>query len=233
MGLARSYSRKALDLDGKIAEAHVSLGIILAWHDWNWAEAEHEFRRAIELNPGLADGRSEYAYFLLGQKRVDEAEEQLKIAQSSDPLNLAANTYLGAPPFYRRNFSVAITRIQKVVDMDPTFAWAHFWIGFAEEQQRRLPEAQRRFQEAYRLGGDPLALAMLGRVYGLEGKADSAQLALDLLRSRFGKTYLPQFAVAKLYTGPGQQGQGDRIPVPCRGPSRHECSLDQRRPGLR
>jgi tetratricopeptide (TPR) repeat protein len=51
---AETAAAKALELDPNLAEAHNALGIIRFLLEWKWAEAERSFRRALELNPGLA-----------------------------------------------------------------------------------------------------------------------------------------------------------------------------------
>ena len=70
---AREAAQKALDLDDALAEAHTALGVTSFWYDWNWSEAENQFKRALELNPNSADTHMFYAHLLSNTGRHAEA----------------------------------------------------------------------------------------------------------------------------------------------------------------
>ncbi|HET6897356.1 MAG TPA: tetratricopeptide repeat protein, partial [Vicinamibacteria bacterium] len=86
-GKAKDAARRALALDPDLGEAHASLGLILASHDWDFAGAEREFRRALELNPSHASARLWYGLLLVDLRRVDEARDQFQRGIESDPLS--------------------------------------------------------------------------------------------------------------------------------------------------
>jgi len=81
--LAREAAQRALQLDDSLAEAHAALARVAAFYDWEWASADREFKRAIELHPNNADVYHSYSRYLAATGRVDEALE-------NDPNVLAA-----------------------------------------------------------------------------------------------------------------------------------------------
>ena len=92
---AKSASLKALELDDKLAEAHTSSGAVRFLYDWDWARAEKEFKRAVELNPSSADAHVWYAVSLAQMERGTEAIAELKRAEVLDPLSLSGHVNAG------------------------------------------------------------------------------------------------------------------------------------------
>ena len=90
----REWAEKALKLDDRLAEAHVSLAYVETDYEWNWLGAEKEARRAIELNPGLAAARAAHAEVLLTTGRLDESIQESKRALELDPLSIEYNNVL-------------------------------------------------------------------------------------------------------------------------------------------
>ncbi|MDH3255517.1 MAG: hypothetical protein OEM62_11030, partial [Acidobacteriota bacterium] len=84
---AKAAALRALEIDDSVAEAHGALAGIETWTEWNWEAGEASFRRAIELNPNLADVRAFYAHFLAIMRRPDEAMAQMQRALELDPYN--------------------------------------------------------------------------------------------------------------------------------------------------
>src|SRR5262249_32369479 len=88
MEQARTAALRAPKIDPLLAEAHVSLASVLEAYDWNWTGAEREYRRALELNPGLAEGHLWYGMFLRDQGRIGEALPQLRRAAQLEPYSI-------------------------------------------------------------------------------------------------------------------------------------------------
>lgn len=93
---AKSAALKALELDDELADGHASLAEAILYYDWNWAEAEREYKLAIKLNPNYSSAFLFYAWLLLTQGRFDEASQSLRRAQRIDPgsLTLRRGAYL-------------------------------------------------------------------------------------------------------------------------------------------
>ena len=126
---------KALTLDDSLAEAHTSLAFVTLYYDRHWANAEREFRRAIELNPNYANGHHWYGEFLSLIGRHEEAIAESERARELDPLSNIINTWVGSRYFYAREYDKAIEQYRNAMEMDPGFVPVHLVLGEALEQK--------------------------------------------------------------------------------------------------
>jgi eukaryotic-like serine/threonine-protein kinase len=150
--LAERASQKALDLDSSLPEAHTARAVALA-REGTWAEAEQEFRRAIELNPNDATARYFYAFlFLMPQNRIDQSLDEFHIALSLDPLSPIVNVNYGLTLMIARHFPEGIAQINKVIERDPSFGPAHFYLAQLYAMQGRFADA---VNEIKKMGTDP------------------------------------------------------------------------------
>jgi tetratricopeptide (TPR) repeat protein len=138
---ARAAALKALELDESLAEPHATLGTVLLEHEWNFAEAEKEFKRAIELNPSYATAHHWYAEYLLATGRNDEALAEIKRAQELDPLSLIINGIVGVVYSVRGENDQAVAQLKKTIEMDPNFARSHLFLAEVYRDQGRFEEA--------------------------------------------------------------------------------------------
>jgi serine/threonine protein kinase/Flp pilus assembly protein TadD len=123
--LADEATRKALELDDSLSEVHAARGNVLTFA-WRWADAEREFRRAIELNPNSAGPHYFYAFTLLvPEKRFDQAFDEIRVALSLDPLSPIMNTNYATMLMEVHRYPEALAQFQKTLERDPTFAPAH------------------------------------------------------------------------------------------------------------
>src|SRR3984893_17394501 len=124
MPRSKAASTKALQLDDSVANAHAALAWVLWRYDWNFPEAEKEFRRAIELEPNSSpsSGRGMYPLFLYSMKRFDQAVAEHKQAIALDPLSLILNTNVGDGLYDAHQFDQAIEQYQKTLELDANFS---------------------------------------------------------------------------------------------------------------
>jgi tetratricopeptide (TPR) repeat protein len=123
--LADEATRKALELDDSLPEAHAARADALTF-SYKWGEAEKEFKRALELNPNSAAAHYFYAFTLLvPEKRFDEAIQEFRVALSLDPLSPIMNTNYAAMLMDAHRFPEAMAAFQKVLQSDPNFPPAH------------------------------------------------------------------------------------------------------------
>ena len=183
MPKAKESAIKALALDNTLAEAHASLAHVLMNYDWNWSEAEKEFRRSIELKPDYATAHQWYAiHYLTATGRLEEAVQEMKKALELDPASLVMNTFMGATLYYAGRYDEAIDQCRRTIQMDPNFAVAHWHLGLAYEQKHVLDAAIEEFKKAISLsGGSPLMRAALGRAYAESQKKYEANEMLNEL----------------------------------------------------
>jgi serine/threonine-protein kinase len=205
---AKAAAKKAMEIDDTLAEPHASLAWVLFLFDWNFAESDREFQRAIQLNPNYPTAHHWYGDANLRVTgRFDEAIAQEKRAQELDPLSLIINADLGTTYIYARRYDKAIEQLRKTIEMDPSFYYARWRLGTAYELKGSLHEAMTEYQNARALNDDPTVLALMGRAYAASGKRDEASRTLDQLKEIAKHRYVPAYAFALLYAGLGEKDQ--------------------------
>ena len=124
----KAAASTAVQLDEKLASAHYALATAYTWYDWAWADAEREFRRAIELNPNDALGRNWHGGYLSLLGRHEEAIDEHERARELDPFSLIVNANLERALYWARRYDEAIVQAKKTLQMDPKFGVALFWL---------------------------------------------------------------------------------------------------------
>jgi DNA-binding winged helix-turn-helix (wHTH) protein/TolB-like protein len=138
---AKTAATQALEIDEQLAEAHASLADIKRFFDWDWAVAEREYRRAIELNPNYSTAHQWYGEFLSAQGRPEEAIREMQVAQELDPLSTVVQSAAAWVFFFARQPEQAIEQCEKVIEMDNRFSEVY-------SQLRRAYEAKGMYREA-------------------------------------------------------------------------------------
>jgi eukaryotic-like serine/threonine-protein kinase len=203
----KSAADMAISLDPSLAEAHASLAWAL-YHEWDWANAEKEFKKALELNPGYAPAHSAYGDYLVARGRFDDALAELNRAHELDPSSPVTNLALGMRFYYARDYPKAIEQCQQTSTAEPLFVPAHVCIGRAYEQKGSYPEAIAELQKALELsGGDTNEVATLGRAYALSGQTKEALKTLTELNMRSQQTYVQPAWVAVIQVAMGDTDQ--------------------------
>jgi len=180
---AKAAATKALELDDTLAEAHISLGRIKFYFDWDWVGAEKSFRRAIELNPNYAYAHYVYALLLSALGRHTEAIDKSTRAQESDPVALLVNGVVVLIYCFARQFGTAEEQLRRTLQLDPNFMFAH-WIlgGLCLLPMGRYDEAIVELQKAIALSGNVAhPRGLLGYAYAKLGRKDDALRVLEEL----------------------------------------------------
>jgi Flp pilus assembly protein TadD len=202
---AQAAALRALDLDATLADAHTSLGLVKRDYDWDFDAAETSFQRAIELTPNYATAWQWRAENFVRLKRTDEAIDAMKQARARDPFSLIINSGLGWALHQARRYAEAEEQLRRTIQLDPSFARTHFYLGRVHQQQERFEEAATATREALRLSGDEtLFQASLAHILSLSGKRDEARRILLTLQQRGRRDYLSPFALALIHIGLGE-----------------------------
>jgi DNA-binding winged helix-turn-helix (wHTH) protein/tetratricopeptide (TPR) repeat protein len=205
---AEAAARKALALDDTLAAAHFALGFVRFWYDWNWDEAEREFRRAMELGPASAEPHLGLAHLLSNLGRQNEAIAEIQHARELDPLSLIANTLEASFLSLAGRDEEALARLRKTFDIDPDFWVAHLHLGVIQFANHRITEALEALQNARKFSGNvPHTLAMLGYVHGSAGDCDSARALLAELHALSVQRYVPPCNYALIHCAMEQSDQ--------------------------
>ena len=197
---AKNAAMKALELDPTSAEAHYVLAIIHGLYDWDWAQSERTYKRALELDPdSLRVYQDDGILLLTPLGQHDEAISHLKRALELDPLISWTRADLASAFNHSRRPDRAFELSLSIIERDPMFAHAHRQLGFACIQLGKYKEALTEFHKTVELtGGEVFAAAQLGWAYGVVGKRDEAQKVLDQLESRARKEHVDPLAFAWL-----------------------------------
>jgi len=200
----RSAATKAIELDGNLAGAHLSLGLVNFFHDWEWEKAEQEFKQAILLNPKDAEALSYYAMFLGFVDRFDEAMALARRALEVDPLSLLINMNVGWTYFSAGLANEAFDQARKLTEIEPAFFGAYWLKGATSLGNGDYEEAIEQLTKAVSLGGHPIVLADLGAAYALAGKKETAEAILDQLLDMRRQSYVPAICLARVCSRLGE-----------------------------
>jgi len=190
---AREDALEALRLDDTLAEAHASLGSVRFWYDFNWVEAEAEFKRALELNPSLPEAHQGYALYLAAMLRKEEAIREIRQARELNPFSpsIAATTVLVFTIL--RHHGEAIEYGLQAIEAHPNFSIVNRWLGVSYRNIGQLDEATAQLSRAVELDRNPPNVAFLAQMYALSGETSKAHemlKELDKLYER-GLYYCP------------------------------------------
>jgi TolB-like protein/Flp pilus assembly protein TadD len=209
---AASGAATAVLLDGNSAEARTSLAHVKSTQDWDWRAAEREFQRAVTLDPKYATAHHWYGMScLVPMGRLDDALDQLMLAQSLDPVSSIIARDVGVLHYYRRNFSAALEQCDHTIELNPHFAPAYLTLSLVQEQSGDPEEALAALERAVSLS--PLSPRMhgaLGRSLALAGRRDEATRTLRQLEAMAGDRYVSPFEFASIHVALGQIDVGFR-----------------------
>ena len=210
--LAKGFVTLALKNDDSLAEAHTSLASIKAVTDWDWQGAENEYRRAIELNPKYATAHHWYATQLLLQGRLDQALQEIKIAQQLDPLSLGINKDFSVILLYAGDYAKALEQCRQTLEIEPHFGAMSTYIAQIYELQQKYPEAVTELEKAHAADANDTEVTYgLGQAYAFVGKKTEAlKIANDLNQPAKQNVFLPKEA-AYLYALLGDKEQAVAI----------------------
>jgi len=205
MDKARADARQALEIDPALSEAHTSMGTIRFRHDWDWQEAEKEFKLAIDLDPEYAPARYGYANLLASMHRFDEAILQSQSARSSDPHSRISAMNFGRALYYSRRFDEAAGHFAKLLEASPRYAQGLHMMGLVQIQQGNYSNAITTLETLH--AKDPLhTAAALGYAYGKAGKHTDALAILKELESfDTEQSPLPPLEKALVHIGLGNR----------------------------
>jgi serine/threonine protein kinase/tetratricopeptide (TPR) repeat protein len=197
MPKAKAAAARAIELDDSLAEAHAALGFVKLNFDWDWPGAEHEFQRAIELNPNLPRAHVGYAQYLLTLRRTEEASEELDRADAIDPLSGQSHMGRSYLLFNARRYPEAIQAAKKSGD-DPVSAMSFAELGHREDA---LTAADR----AVKTARHPVVLAQIASAYALAGNKTKAGTMLTGIEAQARERYVCGFNVACVYAAMGDK----------------------------
>ncbi|MBZ5564385.1 MAG: tetratricopeptide repeat protein, partial [Acidobacteriia bacterium] len=202
MPKGKAAALKALAIDETLAEAHASLAMLKIDYEYDWLEAEREFQRAIELNPGYASAHQWYSQYLMARGRTAESLAENQRALDLDPLSPIMNSIYGWHLYFAGHDDEAIAQLRKTLEVNPDFPPAYFYLGLPYEHKGIYKEAIAKFEKALQLsGGGPIYVSALGHALGVAGRRTAAQRYLVVLEDLSRRSYVSPYDFAVVHAG--------------------------------
>ena len=201
-----SAARRALELDPSLPGAHATLGAVYQ-EQWQWSEAEGEYRQALELSPNDAGVHLAFSGWLLCQARTEEAVAWSRRARELDPFGVTGDA-VGWIQFQSRHYEEAIRELQSALAVHPNDASIYWFLGYALIANGQANEAIQVLEKGVALSGrSPGIIGVLVRAYARAGRRTEALRLVDELKRRQRKGYIPAAAFVNAYLGLGDNEQ--------------------------
>jgi len=197
---AREAALAALQIDDSLAEVHLSVAEIKLFCDWNWREAEIEFRKALNANPAHAEAHHMYAHYLELSGKFDLALAEINRALELEPVSPSLHACAVQVLFYARRYEEAIRQCHAAMEMAPTYFGLYGWLGIAYVQcgvfDRGIEALEKGLQH---IPEDPRLIALTGYSCGLSGNNSRAQRYLEQLVTLMTKRHVDPYFLSWLY----------------------------------
>jgi TolB-like protein/DNA-binding winged helix-turn-helix (wHTH) protein/Flp pilus assembly protein TadD len=203
---AKVAAKRALELDESRAEAHVALGIIMNLYDRDWAGADRELKRALELAPNNMLAHSWYGKYLTDMGRFDEAIAVRRHALDLDPLSIPANDFLGWTLLYAGHYDESIRQYLKLIEIEPGNAYFYVWISGSYLATHDYEKTIAACRKALELGPeDQFVLTWCGHHLAMSGRRQEAIALLNRVQALSPRKPVDPYLLAYLYSGLGDK----------------------------
>jgi TolB-like protein/Tfp pilus assembly protein PilF len=205
---AKRAAVRALEIDDTLAEAHAELGYTATFFDWDWAAAEQELRRAIELNPNSSQVHLHHSWYLGSQGRLEEARAAIIRASELDPLSLVINANMSNYFWWKRDYDGMLEQTRRTLELAPNLTLGLLFSGMAYCGKRLYDDAVAEFEKLVDLpeGGSGFR-GYLGYSCAMAGQEDRAREILNELQELSKSEWVPSFQIALVFIGLQQSDQ--------------------------
>jgi TolB-like protein/Tfp pilus assembly protein PilF len=180
---AKAAALKALKIDDSLAEAHSALGIVQLYYEWDWSGAQAAFRQALELSPSYAWGHAFWSIWLRIMGRHEEAVAEARLAVELDPLSAVHIFRLGQNLYYGRDYDGALEQLEKALELDPNFVWAHVFLAEIFARKAKYEESRAACENVASLSrGNLYSRALRGLILAMAGRTDEAKTIVNELK---------------------------------------------------
>jgi TolB-like protein/Tfp pilus assembly protein PilF len=203
-------ARKALEIEPLLAEAHTSMGTIYLRYNWDWQQAEKEFKLALDLNPDYAPAHFWYSNLLAVTGRSDEAIREAAAGKSLDPYSQVSAMNYARTLYYARRFDEGARALQQIFDVDPNYVQGLHIMGLVQIQQGDYAGAMVTLERLHSI--NPLqSAAVLGYAYGKAGKRIDALKMIQELDEFSKQRQIPPLEKALVYIGLGERDKAFQL----------------------
>lgn len=197
-------ARRALELDGSLADAHASLGNAAFAFGWDLKTAEHEYRLALELDPNHASAHEWLGMVYMAQGKTREALEEGQRSLDLDPVSPACHAFIAQTYYFAGDYDKAADEARRILEVRPQFLHARYWLGSAYTQKKMYPEAIEQFRLGRQLSGDaPVMVVGYGYAKGMSGDRAAALDSLRELEDQNRRHHVSPIYFVGIYLGLG------------------------------
>ncbi len=201
----KAAAKTALQLDPDLAEGRTSLAAVLWLHDWQWEEAQREFKRSLELSPTYPTANHWYAEYLMTMGRHEDVMARMKNGQELDPLSLIINVAVGWALYFARSYDKAIEQLRRTAELDPNYPVTYWILGLVLRKTGCHELAMTEGEKGVKLsGGSPMMRAALAHTLGTAGRPVEAGQILDDLTRQANQKYVAPYFFAGIHVGLGE-----------------------------
>jgi len=204
MPKAKAAALRSLELDDNLADAHVSLGNVLLFFDWDWPGSEREFRRALALNPSLPDAHMGYADYLATLGKFDESISHVRQAYALDPVSPSVRPEALWIYLFSGRSQDFIEQCKKLIDLDPKSGIAHALLAQGYAQTGRRSEAIDAANRASTLSDTPVVLITAAAALARAARPEEARRLLNAGLEQATQRYVCRFNAAATYVQLGE-----------------------------
>jgi eukaryotic-like serine/threonine-protein kinase len=205
---AKQAALKAIELDENLAEAYTSLGIVTLGYEWDFAEAEKQFKRALELNPNYAEGRVWYSHFLGTQGKHDLAVKEMRRAEVLNPQAVSLFTAFALCLRNARRYAEGAEKLRRALVLHPDNPTALQGFNWFVPYLKNYEEAEHSCAKAVEITKrQNLPLYAYGYTLAIIGKSDEARKILEELKERRERQYVPPIYFSLIHTALGERDE--------------------------
>lgn len=207
MPRVKAAALQALQLDPNLAGAHVLLGDVHLLFDWDWPAAEKEYRRALEINPGLPEAQLGYATYLGTLGDFDEALSHVQQAYIFDPLAIDSRNDALWIYYFSGQMPQTIQQSQKAIELEPSAGLPYAMLAMAYAQLGQRGETLRAAENAVRFANSPSVMTTAASALAQVGQNQEAKKLLSTALEQAKERYVCRFLVATTYAELGEKKQ--------------------------
>jgi tetratricopeptide (TPR) repeat protein len=207
MPRAREAALKALSLDPTLSEAYTALATVKLQYDWDWAGAEQDVKRAIQLNHSSADAHDLYSAYHTALGNFKDALAEIGLARDVDPLSMRFADRLLYILVFSKDYDRAIAEAQTMLARNPDFVMGYAWKAMALTMQGRFPEALESQKRALEIDPNPGMQTFLAVVQASAGNKAEAEKLVHNIENVARRQYICNYEISQVYAALGERDQ--------------------------
>ncbi len=195
---------RSLAIDSELAESHVSLARMKFWYEWDFAGAEREFKKAIELNPNHAEAHEQFGMMLGLLARKNDALIKAQQALALDPFSLMINWGVGWINWMLGYYEHSSEQGKRLIGFEPNFFGGHLILGTNLLVTQKYEEAVDELKIAINQNYGAFTLCFLGLLFGITGEREKARDILNQLLNICKVQQVGNYELALVYASLGE-----------------------------